>query len=84
MYVDIAELVHYVSFHNVDKPLWATLRPTRGILQAVTFRIGCDLEMVVRCMQKTSVFCTSQIARKLQISYTIEVVIFMFYVPNIF
>ncbi|VDK87093.1 unnamed protein product [Litomosoides sigmodontis] len=43
---NIAELVHYVSFRNVDKPLWASLRPNRGILQAVTFRIECDLETV--------------------------------------
>uniref|UniRef100_A0A1I8F127 Exonuclease domain-containing protein n=2 Tax=Wuchereria bancrofti TaxID=6293 RepID=A0A1I8F127_WUCBA len=43
---NIAELVHYVSFHNVDKPLWISLRPSRAILQAVIFRIGCNLEMV--------------------------------------
>uniref|UniRef100_A0A8R1Y0V6 Exonuclease domain-containing protein n=1 Tax=Onchocerca volvulus TaxID=6282 RepID=A0A8R1Y0V6_ONCVO len=43
---NIAELVHYVSFHNVEKPLWISLRPSRGILQAVIFRVGCDLEMV--------------------------------------
>ncbi|EJD76767.1 exonuclease [Loa loa] len=43
---NIAELVHYVSFHSIDKPLWISLRPSRGILQTVTFRIECDLEMV--------------------------------------
>ncbi|KAL3985440.1 Complex I intermediate-associated protein 30 (CIA30) family protein [Acanthocheilonema viteae] len=43
---NIADLVHYVSFHNVDKPLWISLRPNRGILQAVIFRIDCDLETV--------------------------------------
>lgn len=47
IFVDIAELVHYVSFHNVNKPLWVSLRPNRGILQAVIFRIQCDLETVV-------------------------------------
>ncbi|OZC09838.1 exonuclease [Onchocerca flexuosa] len=43
---NIADLVHYVSFHNVEKPLWISLRPNRGILQAVIFRVVCDLEMV--------------------------------------
>lgn len=52
IFVDIAELLHYVSFHNVDKPLWVSLRPNRGILQAVIFRIGCDLEVVVSYFRK--------------------------------
>ncbi|MCP9264779.1 putative RNA exonuclease NEF-sp [Dirofilaria immitis] len=43
---NIAELVHYVSFHNVEKPVWISLRPNRGILQTIIFRIECDLEMV--------------------------------------
>ncbi|CAG9533250.1 unnamed protein product [Cercopithifilaria johnstoni] len=48
---NIAELVHYVSFHNIDKPLWISLIPNRGILQAVVFRIECNLE-TVECNKK--------------------------------
>ncbi|VDN06050.1 unnamed protein product [Thelazia callipaeda] len=52
-FFDIAELVHYVTFRNVEKPLWIAVQPSRGVLQTVVFRFNCDVELVVDGKENT-------------------------------